>query len=526
MGPMPAPPDGPPPPRGLDAFFDRLRGLGLHRDTRHKWAGGVCSGLAARIGIDPVIVRAGFIALLVFGGSGLLLYLVALALVPDPDGRIWAEEAVRRGDPRGILLLVVIAADLVDELRHRWWLWIAVPGALVAWWIVRGGRCGSARGGVLGGHPTTRESGTGGQPPPASPGMPPPASSGQPPQASRGMPPQPATPGWPGSAYPATSGPSTPSDPAAATVGAPGAAVPAPHGMGPGRTYAGVSAPKAPIIVRERRPSGGFTGFALVLGLGVLAFGLAWSAARDWGVRAPEVPFGLACAVGVVGIALVVKGLRGRRAPLIGALAVLTALAALATAVIPSGLGQFSATAGERTWVPVAGASDPNYRLGMGSARLDLSGLTAATTDNQPVTASVGMGEILLVVPEGLVVVVDATVSAGEIGQRADGADQGTSITEGTGLHEVVQVGSGPTDVRVTATIGLGALTIQPSGRQTATPSAPAPTPSAPALTPTAPAPVPTAPAPVPSAPAPVASAPAAPAAMPPPVVSTLRSPA
>lgn len=480
MGPMPAPSDGPPPSRGLDAFFDRLRGLGLHRDTRHKWAGGVCSGLAARIGIDPVIVRAGFIALLVFGGSGLLLYLVALALVPDADGRIWAEEAVRRGDPRGIVLLVVIAADLVDELRHRWWLWIALPGALVAWWIVRGGRCGTARGGVLGQHPATGESGAGGPPP-----------------ASSGMPPQPAAPGWPGPAYSASSPASRPSDPAASTVGAPGGAAPIPHGMGPGRTYAGVSTPKAPIIVREKRPSGGLTGFAVVLGLGVAAFGLAWSAARDWGVKAPEVPFGLACAVGVVGLALVVKGLRGRRAPLVGALAVLTALAALATAVIPSGLGRFSATAGERTWVPVAGTSDPNYRLGVGSARLDLSGLTAATTDNQPVTASVGMGEILLVVPEGLVVVVDATVSAGEIGQRADDADQGTTITEGTGLHEVVQVGSGPTDVRVTATVGLGALTIQPSARQTATPSAPAPTPSAPAAS----------------------------TGMAPPVVSTLRSP-
>lgn len=474
MGPMPAPPGPWPPARGLDAFFERLRGVGLRRDTRRKWAGGVCSGLAVRVGVDPVMVRAGFIALLVFGGSGLVLYLVALALIPDQDGRIWAEEAVRRADGRGILLLLLIVANLLGELRNRWWLWVAVPAAIVAWWVVRGGRLARPVGAEPGSNPLVRPS----EPTPA-----PPAPTGD----RSGMPPGPSAPISPATSWPAAPAYSAPSAPTGARAheAPPPHGAAAPHGMGPGRTYTGVRPPRAPVIVRERRPTGGFNGFVLVLGLGVLGFGVGWSAAREWGLHAPEVPFGLAIAVGVVGLALVVKGWRGQRAPLIVPLAMLTTLAVFASAAVPSSVSKFSATVGERVWVPVAGAVDPDYRLGIGSARVDLSGLTAASADQQHVSASVGLGEVVVVVPEGLSVVVEASVGAGEIRQRTDGTnrDQRMSVDDGTGLRDVIQVGTGPADVVVTAAVGLGSLTIQrPATAASSTPaSAPAGVVTAPA---------------------------------------------
>jgi phage shock protein C len=48
---------------------------------------GVCGGFAAYSGIDANIVRLVMVLLTVFGGAGLLLYLVAWVIVPqEPDG--------------------------------------------------------------------------------------------------------------------------------------------------------------------------------------------------------------------------------------------------------------------------------------------------------------------------------------------------------------------------------------------------------------------------------------------------------
>ena len=44
---------------------------------------GVCNGLAAYFGIDPTFVRLGFVLLTVFGGTGVLIYLVMVIVVPE-----------------------------------------------------------------------------------------------------------------------------------------------------------------------------------------------------------------------------------------------------------------------------------------------------------------------------------------------------------------------------------------------------------------------------------------------------------
>jgi phage shock protein PspC (stress-responsive transcriptional regulator) len=75
-------------------FFQWLRGLGIQRGS-NRWIGGVCSGLADKWGIDPVIVRGLAVVLTLFFGVGLLAYGVAWALLPEPDGRIHVEEVGR-----------------------------------------------------------------------------------------------------------------------------------------------------------------------------------------------------------------------------------------------------------------------------------------------------------------------------------------------------------------------------------------------------------------------------------------------
>ncbi|MEJ2545551.1 MAG: PspC domain-containing protein [Calditrichaceae bacterium] len=44
---------------------------------------GVCGGFAEYLNIDPVLVRIAWVALTFLGGSGLLIYIAALIIIPE-----------------------------------------------------------------------------------------------------------------------------------------------------------------------------------------------------------------------------------------------------------------------------------------------------------------------------------------------------------------------------------------------------------------------------------------------------------
>lgn len=100
------------PPNGArpQSFFDWVRDQGIYRG-RDRWVGGVASGIAQRLGVDPLIVRGIFIVLAIFAGVGVLLYGLAWALLPEPDGRIHVQEAGAgrwSGGMTGALITTVI----------------------------------------------------------------------------------------------------------------------------------------------------------------------------------------------------------------------------------------------------------------------------------------------------------------------------------------------------------------------------------------------------------------------------------
>src|SRR5450755_1049189 len=76
-------------------FFDRIRGLGVVRPDRGRWAAGVCAGLARRWGLDPLLVRGVFVVVSLVGGFGLALYGVLWLFLPHSDGRIHAQQVLR-----------------------------------------------------------------------------------------------------------------------------------------------------------------------------------------------------------------------------------------------------------------------------------------------------------------------------------------------------------------------------------------------------------------------------------------------
>ncbi len=85
-------PGGQMPGRQGQNFFDWIRSQGIYRG-RDRWIGGVASGIAHRLGVDPLIIRGVLIVLTIFAGLGVLAYGLAWALLPEPDGRIHVQEA-------------------------------------------------------------------------------------------------------------------------------------------------------------------------------------------------------------------------------------------------------------------------------------------------------------------------------------------------------------------------------------------------------------------------------------------------
>ena len=135
----PGPPPTAPPglPTGSDRFFSWVEGLGIVRAD--GWLGGVCGGLAARLRIDPIIVRGIFVVVALFGFPALLVYAIAWALLPDTSGRIHLRELFRgRYDAAmtGVFILAVVGfVPVVPWLRNilMWPLWALTGFAPWAW---------------------------------------------------------------------------------------------------------------------------------------------------------------------------------------------------------------------------------------------------------------------------------------------------------------------------------------------------------------------------------------------------------
>jgi phage shock protein PspC (stress-responsive transcriptional regulator) len=98
------------------------------KDDRMLW--GVAGGLAEHIGFNPLVVRAAFVLITLFGGAGLLAYLVLAVALPEDDGSgqpvdesVWA----RLGKVMLVCILVAIA------------LVMAVGMAVVSAWVTATG---------------------------------------------------------------------------------------------------------------------------------------------------------------------------------------------------------------------------------------------------------------------------------------------------------------------------------------------------------------------------------------------------
>ena len=54
----------------------------LHKSNDNKMVDGVCGGIGAYFGIDPTLIRLGWVLFCALGGSGFLAYIIAAVLIP------------------------------------------------------------------------------------------------------------------------------------------------------------------------------------------------------------------------------------------------------------------------------------------------------------------------------------------------------------------------------------------------------------------------------------------------------------
>lgn len=55
----------------------------LTRSAVNHMIAGVCAGIAEYFGIDPTLVRIGWVVFCLLGGSGVLAYLICAILMPE-----------------------------------------------------------------------------------------------------------------------------------------------------------------------------------------------------------------------------------------------------------------------------------------------------------------------------------------------------------------------------------------------------------------------------------------------------------
>ncbi|EWT04436.1 hypothetical protein N864_13425 [Intrasporangium chromatireducens Q5-1] len=432
---------------GLDGFYEALRRPGITRTSDGRWFAGVAAGIARRLGVDPLVVRAGFILFGLFFGMGIALYLVAWLLMPDERGKLPIEAALKYGDGGSIFLLVIAGLSLFGG--GPWWnndwngfRFIGFAGlAVAAWWFMTQTDTGRdlmrsrPRPGARSYDPAGPHDMTAPAPPTS-------ASTSAAPAASTGV----STGNAAAAAGATFSGPSPAPEPAPVWT-------PSPAAYGEPR-------------VRVRGI--GFAAGMLILGLATVAGAVVLSVADSVGWRGSHVGAAFAAALGVLGLGLVVAGLMGRKTGWLTTFAVLGIAGTLMTLVTPKGM-TVPFHVGDARYTVTTLTPNAHYQNGIGNLRVDLAGADhAATPGPDTVNVVLGLGELDLVVPQDASVVVHAKAKAGEL--RAAGANESNTggsgskqfTFDGTGWTETVTYGAAKDqpDLVVNAEVGAGQINI------------------------------------------------------------------
>jgi phage shock protein PspC (stress-responsive transcriptional regulator) len=105
-----------------DEQTDNINGLQnvkkrLYRDGDSKVLGGVCSGIGHYFGFDPVWLRIALALLLVFAGSGVLIYIILWIAIPE--AKTTAEKLAMKGEKADINNISKAVKEEAEHLKKR-----------------------------------------------------------------------------------------------------------------------------------------------------------------------------------------------------------------------------------------------------------------------------------------------------------------------------------------------------------------------------------------------------------------------
>ncbi|POX40283.1 hypothetical protein C3486_14505 [Streptomyces sp. Ru73] len=402
-----APPSGP--PAGATADPPPPVAPPLRR-SRHKVVAGVCGGLGRHWDLDPVIFRIVLAVLAVSSGIGLIAYGLAWLLIPvegedENEGRRLLSGRVE-GTALTAILTALVGCGLFLSVLGRgggmaFTVMLALAVAGSAYWSKHRRTATRGPGPV---DPVTAQ-----------------AVADAPPETQ--APPTPGGPSWwrdPLAKDGTAAGPHTgrtgylwgPADTPSYEAAAAGYDV-------PGRSHAGTGGAGAGATVRpdageprrakrSGRSIGGLT-FLLALAAGAAAAAPSWHA----GSLPGSLQAGLAAALVVFGLGLVLSAWLGRTGGGTVFMVVLTALLLGAAAVLPRNL---TTDWDARTWTAATPAElRPSYELGAGRGHLDLSGLRPKDGETVRTRAEVGAGLLRVTLPEGVRTRLHVEVGFGDI---------------------------------------------------------------------------------------------------------------
>jgi phage shock protein PspC (stress-responsive transcriptional regulator) len=336
----------------------------LRRSTTDRKIAGVAGGLGRHLNIDPTVLRVVLVVLAFFGGAGLVIYGAAWLLVPEEG----TEQTVVETSPstRNALLIVVgviaamlLVGDAWNGFGFPWPLALAAVVVLVV--LVNRDRRSSA-----------------------------PAQPQQHPYAAHG-------------------GPSTETTPSmSATSTAPSSPlhthVPASGGAPPGTGWPAPPTPHQPPAPKADR---GPKLFGPTLALLALALGGLGLFDVTYDVAEAAYP---ALALTVIGAMLLVGSVAGRA----GGLILLGVLAALALAVTASVDGNWNDDPRISAEPTSAAAVQDRYGTTAGQVSVDLTRVDDLDNlDGRQIALEAEAGELLVLVPEGVDVDVDASIRFG-----------------------------------------------------------------------------------------------------------------
>ena len=373
----------------------------LCRSSTDRVLAGVAGGIGAYFGIDSVMVRIGFVALTFLGGAGPFLYLIGWLALPREDSPSVIANALGGGSQHrfrsllavglmclGLLITANLSGDLFDLFINVWSIAPYLPLLLIAAGVAL----------VLWPGPTGRHKPTPARPAPA-PGAPPTTSAEAPFAAT-----PPTTAGSEWSVAPPSGSPLSGTPP----PGSPPSGSPRP-GSPPSGTPSSVAVPQS--SARPRR------GRSLLGSLTVAALFVYTGAAvmlDRLDVIETDIGAFFAIALAITGTGLLVSAFTVPARWLI----------AVGVGLVPAAL--LFASVDVTSWrglgeVRVAPATidelERDYQHGIGRLLIDLEDLQLDGRDRS-VDVSLGMGEVVVYVPERIRFSADIEVGVGAVTER------------------------------------------------------------------------------------------------------------